>query len=190
MRIAPIARRQVLGLAVVGAALLYPGLAKRVARNAGPTLTLGEQQRTALAALPLLHGAPLTAADLEDKPVLVTFFASWCPPCRAEFKHLNTIAARHGERGVTILAVNIFEARAGAGSDARLAAFLDAQAPRFRVLANGDGVAPLFNNVLHIPTLYVFGRDGVPVFAFVPRNGDNQPLPSEQTLNEVLLTAL
>ncbi|MGF1611521.1 MAG: TlpA family protein disulfide reductase [Kiloniellales bacterium] len=188
MRLAPIARRQLLGFAVVGAALFYPGLAKRVAKNAGPTLTLGEQQRDALAALPVLRGAPLTVADLNGKPVVVTFFASWCPPCRAEFDQLNALAARHSGSEAAILGVNVFEARAGADAEARLAAFLDAKPPGFRILGNGDGVVPLFNNVAHIPTLYVFGRDGAPVFEFVPRTG--QSLPSEQALDRALHAAL
>lgn len=182
----PIARRSLLGLAVLGGALLYPGAAKRLARNAGPALALGEQQRAALAALPVLRGKPLSLADLEGKPVVLTFFASWCPPCRAELDQLDALQARHEGNAVEILGVNIFEDRAGPGADARLAAYLEAKAPRFRILANGDSVSPLFNNVRFIPTLYVFGRDGATVFAFVPRSGGKRSLPSGQELDEIV----
>jgi len=44
----------------------------------------------------MLNGESLSFASLAGKPVLLNFFASWCPPCVAE---MPTIEALHQEFG-------------------------------------------------------------------------------------------
>ncbi len=45
---------------------------------------------------------------LRDKPVLVSFWATWCPPCVQEMPSLEALARRLGDRA-TILAVSVDE---------------------------------------------------------------------------------
>ena len=52
--------------------------------------------------LPTLDGAPLTAADLRGRTVVVNFWASWCTPCLQEHALLLSLA----QSGVTIIGVN------------------------------------------------------------------------------------
>ena len=45
---------------------------------------------------PLLAGMPgLKSADLQGKVTLISIFASWCVPCRAEHPYLMELAAKH-----------------------------------------------------------------------------------------------
>ncbi len=37
----------------------------------------------------MFHGKPVTLSSLRGKVVLVTFWATWCPPCRQELKHVQ-----------------------------------------------------------------------------------------------------
>ncbi len=35
--------------------------------------------------------------ELANKAILVNFFATWCPPCKAEIPHLNNLRKKYGE---------------------------------------------------------------------------------------------
>ena len=37
----------------------------------------------------------LTFKELEGKAVLLNFFATWCPPCKAEIPHLNSLRKKY-----------------------------------------------------------------------------------------------
>ena len=48
--------------------------------------------------LTTLEGGPLTAADLAGKPVLIEFWATWCPPCVEGIPHLKRLESQYGDR--------------------------------------------------------------------------------------------
>jgi thiol-disulfide isomerase/thioredoxin len=52
------------------------------------------------------RGTNFTLDDGKDKVVLFDIFATWCPPCRAEVRHLGNLQKKYGEdliiMGVTI----------------------------------------------------------------------------------------
>jgi len=48
---------------------------------------------------------PVTFADI-TRPVLLNFWASWCPPCRLEFPHLVDVALSPDEYSFDVLFVN------------------------------------------------------------------------------------
>jgi thiol-disulfide isomerase/thioredoxin len=45
-------------------------------------------------------------ADFNGKPVLLEFWATWCPPCRASIPHLNEINAKYKDKGLVIVGVS------------------------------------------------------------------------------------
>jgi len=122
-----------------------------------------------LAKLKYLHGPRLAPATFRDKIVVVTFFASWCPPCHVEFKHLKTIHAKYAKRGVRIIAINWFQSWEGLGGPEKLQIFLERYDPPFAVVEGDKTTVRDFGNVTRIPTLLVFARDGKNGFHFVHR---------------------
>jgi peroxiredoxin len=60
-------------------------------------------------ALPMLGGGQLTAADLKDRPVVLNFFASWCPSCWVEIPHLARVYDEHRRRGLVVVGVGVLD---------------------------------------------------------------------------------
>lgn len=57
-----------------------------------------------------LGGGELRFSDLQGKPVLLNFWASWCPPCREEMPEIVDAYERHKAEGLVVVAVNLQEA--------------------------------------------------------------------------------
>ena len=68
-------------------------------RQAAPALTLED-----------LSGRVHKLSDYRGNVLVVNFWATWCPPCRAEMPSLNRAAQTLGKAGVRFGAVNIGEA--------------------------------------------------------------------------------
>jgi cytochrome c biogenesis protein CcmG, thiol:disulfide interchange protein DsbE len=43
--------------------------------------------------------------ELAGKPLLVEFWATWCPPCRKSVPHLNQIYAKYKTQGLEIVGI-------------------------------------------------------------------------------------
>ena len=55
----------------------------------------------------LLNGKKLTPKQYEGKGLLITFWATWCPPCVAEIPHLNDLYKKYKDQGIIILGLSI-----------------------------------------------------------------------------------
>ncbi len=56
-----------------------------------------------------LDGREVTLAEFEGQPVIINFWATWCPPCRLEMPEFQRAFEAHEEDGLVILAVNVAE---------------------------------------------------------------------------------
>ncbi|MDA7797157.1 TlpA family protein disulfide reductase [Gammaproteobacteria bacterium] len=52
----------------------------------------------------IFDARPMFSSDLEDRWILVNYWADWCPPCIKEIPEINSFMAKHPE--VIVLAFN------------------------------------------------------------------------------------
>ncbi|MFC2287453.1 MAG: TlpA family protein disulfide reductase [Selenomonas sp.] len=92
-------------------------------------------------------------AAMDKKLYVINFWATWCPPCRAEMPELNEFAKKH-EGEVTFYAVNLQEPKDTVDK------FLKDNGYTMPVLLDLKGEAADTYKVRAIPTTYVIDRDG------------------------------
>ncbi|HEY3452440.1 MAG TPA: TlpA disulfide reductase family protein [Myxococcales bacterium] len=111
----------------------------------------------AFAAIRMDDGKPFALTDLKGKVTLVSFWASWCGPCRREMPVLQKLEAEYRNKGLALVTVNLDD------PDARAEAvpeFLkDLRAPAPLVVYPSDRTQEDWRAGT-LPTLYVLGRDG------------------------------
>jgi len=56
--------------------------------------------------LPDLEGRQVTLDEFQGKPVIINFWATWCPPCRLEMPEFQRAFEKFQEDDLVILAVN------------------------------------------------------------------------------------
>lgn len=105
------------------------------------------------------------------RPVVVAFFASWCPPCTDEFDVMAKVRATVGDRPVTFIGINLFEAWGGKKDPARMARFIARTRPGFPLIEGSPEISAAFGTIDRIPTMVVFGSDGKENWRFVHQRG-------------------
>ncbi len=146
---------------------------------------VGPKALAALTELAPLRGEAVRRRDIEGRIVVVTFFASWCPPCHEEFRHLKRLVERRGAE-LAVIAVDVFENRDKAQTRARLKRFLDQHQPPFAVLAGGAGIRRLYDDLDRIPSLFVFDSGGNLAWHFRHARGAERTHVTEDELEAVL----
>ena len=67
-------------------------------------------------AILLLNGGTTEVADYQGQVLIVNFWASWCPPCRAEMPEIQAYYNQYRDDGLALLMVNSGETEATARS--------------------------------------------------------------------------
>jgi peroxiredoxin len=97
------------------------------------------------------------AEHLGKRPVVVTFFATWCRPCNAELPFLQKLHAQHQKRGLVIVAVSID----GPDSAVEISGMARRLGVSFPVLHDADSrVSGRYNPRAVAPLLVAIARNG------------------------------
>lgn len=153
-------------------------------------LSLTDEIKATLKTLPLVRGAQVADSTFDQKVVVVTFFASWCQPCREEFAHLRELYKTYHRLGFEVIAVNYFEDFDNLSDDARLRKYLNLTKPPFSIVQGNDVISQQLGTITRIPTLFVFDRQGQRALRFENEPDGRQPTIDLDSLRQVIATLL
>ncbi|BAS26542.1 TlpA family protein disulfide reductase [Limnochorda pilosa] len=103
-----------------------------------------------------LEGVPVSLGSFQGRPVIINFWASWCPPCREEMPHLQ--AAAKADEELVVLAVDATHTER---RQEDVAAFVEEYGLTFPVVLDRDGAVNEEYLVRALPTSYFVDRQGV-----------------------------
>jgi len=114
-------------------------------------------------------------SDYLGKPVIINFWATWCPPCRNELPSMNRGFAKIKSEGVAMIAVNVGE------NEDTIFSFMGSYPIDFTVLRDESGEIINQWPIKGLPTTFVIDPDGRLVYrAIGGREWDD-----EKILNKV-----
>ncbi|WP_066047930.1 TlpA disulfide reductase family protein [Robertmurraya korlensis] len=105
-----------------------------------------------------LNGNIANLSDYRGKKVLLNFWASWCPPCKAEMPHMEELYKEHVDEGIVILALNMTNTE-NSLEDVRN--FVEDQKLTFPILLDEEGEVSAKYEILAYPTSYFIDSTGV-----------------------------
>ncbi|MGA2421291.1 MAG: TlpA disulfide reductase family protein [Candidatus Acidiferrum sp.] len=108
-------------------------------------------------------------AEYKGQPLLVTFWATWCEPCRAEYPMLNELAKQYAPQGLKVVGVNLDD-DGDIILTRRFIARYRPVFPNYRKKAGGEAefvgaVLPGWSGA--IPASFFYARDGRQIGKFL-----------------------
>ncbi|MDX1647169.1 MAG: TlpA disulfide reductase family protein [Longimicrobiales bacterium] len=78
-------------------------------------------------------GDRISLSDLRGRPILLDFWASWCPPCREQHRHVTEVAERYEDR-IAVLGILVDDTAENA------LRWMEAQGAAYPTVREVDGV--------------------------------------------------
>ncbi|MCR8847855.1 redoxin domain-containing protein [Rossellomorea sp. SC111] len=109
-------------------------------------------------ALTTLDGEEVKLSDYQGKKVILNFWATWCPPCKAEMPHMEQYYEKNAKKeNVEILAVNLTSQDDGKKA---VQQFVDGYELTFPILLDEKGDLGSEYRAFTIPTTYMIDTKG------------------------------
>jgi len=101
-----------------------------------------------------LKGEPVALSALKGRTVLLDFWTTWCPPCRADAPALDKLHQKYGDKALTIVGISVSEERE------IVEKFLKEYPHDFPVVLTTENEMPRPYQVGLFPTYIVINQDG------------------------------
>jgi thiol-disulfide isomerase/thioredoxin len=102
-----------------------------------------------------LNGRTVRLSDYHGKVVLVNFWATWCPPCRAEMPDLVKLQRQYGKDGLQIIGVTYPPEQ-----KARVRRFASSLKVNYPIVLGTSQIKAQFSSEETLPLTVVIDREG------------------------------
>lgn len=118
-------------------------------------ITLKDINGKEITITPLEKG--FTFSGFENKIVLVNFFATWCPPCKAEIPHLNDLQEKYKDN-LVIISVLLEENK----SNEEITSFANYNGIKYIITNSAENFkfAQSVGGVKNIPLMFLYDKNG------------------------------
>jgi peroxiredoxin len=114
--------------------------------------------------LTTINGERTKLSDFRGKKIILNFWASWCPPCKAEMPNIEKFYQENKGQNVIVLAVNLTSAEKNKND---VQQFIKDHGLTFPVLLDEQGKVGNLYQTFTIPTSYVINTKGIVQQKFV-----------------------
>ncbi len=105
-----------------------------------------------------INGQTVSLSDFQDQVVVMSFWATWCGPCKEEMPHLQKMYEAKKEQGFTVLSISTDDAR----SASRVKPFIKKNQYTFPVLLDKESsVITQYNPGKTLPYTVVIAKGEV-----------------------------
>ncbi len=104
-----------------------------------------------------LNGEAVKLSDYRGKKVILNFWATWCPPCRAEMPHMQNFYEQNKDNGIEIVAVNLTKMDKGR---MEMDKFVKEYGLTFDIPLDEEGDIGMQYQAFTIPTSYIIDTNG------------------------------
>jgi len=104
-----------------------------------------------------LSGQEISLRDFQGQAIILNFWATWCPPCKAEMPDLQKVYLQFQGRGLVVIGIN----RTDQENYSEVPDFIQANEITFPVLLDPTGEIAKKYNVSALPTTFFIQPDGI-----------------------------
>jgi peroxiredoxin len=115
------------------------------------------QKANELGLQPAEGGTAVNLAAFKGRPVLIVFWATWCPPCRREIPALKDLREKYASKGLEVISVGISYRQ----TRQAVVDFTAKNSLPYPVLWDADGKVSEAYQISSVPTNIVVDPEGV-----------------------------